>query len=713
MSVDLRGTVTSAIGTIVSGNITEDSLEQNGLIKYSGDLVLEGIVNVAIGEAFTLQYEMLDSPGVVSIPKKFYVIGSFPDPFGQTTSVSFGCKLTLNADLREPINWSEFDQAQEDSEEISPLIVYPLRASSIAAFCCSRIGITFNYLPLTSRFSIAEFDTSGGYVQVLSDLLLSEGYIGYLNQNDMLVVTSLNQTAVAVPYLTEDDVIQLTEADAGLLPGTSVVVNYSVRRLQAPEDGADEDQKLPYDWSANIGEEQFYNFKCKDRDGKEYTFEASYKNSSYSYSRWDDWDRLIYRATWNQGIMADHVGSYLCEFVGSCGLQTSSESFLNKFIQQPYYDMTIETPIYKHKISRYSPQSKPDDYDEVVSNITEKYESGSKIISSMNFDTKKSSSEFVDPQDLNDGVGIATPQLRKNIRLPSEVTRILRGRDPYLVEKVEEKFSKSSSIRRTSVGYYRPSYYDPILKTEREICRLNGRTSFGQKELNNARETSTLTFNQFIETGTQLRCFFEEEVQVGRTAQAELRSSKNNPDNDDYDPNNGFSIEQQSDIQLISGAAQSTRILELDMPYADDDQIYRSFAGFDGQGRATYNYTSFKGRAQQQSIVFGRLQQRLIFGGKYGMTIQTSPRLLPFRPANRFVLHIGNYAVLYMASGSTFTFDSNGIIVGTEGIYWQPVGGSGADKWLTVSPTTGTLPPIPSSYLFNPSTINTIDNVNA
>ena len=150
------------------------------------------------------------------------------------------------------------------------------------------------------------------------------------------------------------------------------------------------------------------------------------------------------------------------------------------------------------------------------------------------------------------------------------------------------------------------------------------------------------------------------------------------------------------------------------MPYADDDVIYRSLDGLDEQGRQLYTYTSFPGRSASQARAFGRVQQSLIFGLSYGMSFQTAPWIVPTISGRSFVTYIGNYAARYLVNGVTWTFDSTGIVIGMDAIYWNPVGGSGPNNWLAVSPTTGTLPAIPSTYQLNlGNLIGTIADVNA
>jgi hypothetical protein len=180
-----------------------------------------------------------------TIPRKLRVLSSFADPFRRTTKVELGCKLTYLSDLQEPVKWDVFDDPENDDYDDADrrIVTLPIRASSAMAKCLSELGITASSSPLTNKFSIAEFDFSAGYVQVLSDLLVSESYFGYLDTNEVLQVQSLNQDGSTGPVLTSSDIVDVGPIGVGQLPGEAVTVSYSSLKLKEPDPESNDDEE--------------------------------------------------------------------------------------------------------------------------------------------------------------------------------------------------------------------------------------------------------------------------------------------------------------------------------------------------------------------------------------------------------------------------------------------------------------------------------------
>lgn len=102
MAVDIRAKVFCNLGPLISGNISDEPLTAGqGLIRCRGQLVLNGLFTPVVGAVVTLGYE---SNGYVArIPRVLRVLGSFADPFRNTTTVSIGDKLVLLADKRSNV----------------------------------------------------------------------------------------------------------------------------------------------------------------------------------------------------------------------------------------------------------------------------------------------------------------------------------------------------------------------------------------------------------------------------------------------------------------------------------------------------------------------------------------------------------------------------------------------------------------------------------
>jgi hypothetical protein len=241
MAIDIRATVTCSLGTLISGSISDDYLQGSGLVKTRGTCEISGLITPAVGTAVTFSYT---KGGVTtSIPRKLRVLSSFADPFRRTTKVELGCKLTYLSDLQEPIKWEAFDDPENAGfvPADQQIVTLPIHASSVMDKCLTELGITAASSPLTNKFSVAEFDFGPGYVQVLSDLLVSESYFGYLNTSEVLQIVSLDQDGGSGPVYTAADIVDLGPIGTGQLPGEAITVSYSSLKLKQPEDTTDSD----------------------------------------------------------------------------------------------------------------------------------------------------------------------------------------------------------------------------------------------------------------------------------------------------------------------------------------------------------------------------------------------------------------------------------------------------------------------------------------
>ena len=191
MSLDLRGFCSVDIGGITFDNVislgtTEDSLVGNGLIKSSGTLVLaDPVSRPKLGKPVTINYSVGDPDNLTTIthPRRYFVTGSTIGSNGRTLNVTFADTLTINSNLSERIDINENEDDDEESDE-PKVVTNPIPWQKIFDRCLSALGITATYVggnPFTQyscSFSIEKFSLESGYVQVMSDMLLSLGRIG-------------------------------------------------------------------------------------------------------------------------------------------------------------------------------------------------------------------------------------------------------------------------------------------------------------------------------------------------------------------------------------------------------------------------------------------------------------------------------------------------------------------------------------------------------
>lgn len=253
MAIDIRADVTCSLGTVISGSLGDDYIQGNGLVKTKGEVEINGLITPSVGTAVTFAYT---KNGVTQgIPRKLRVLSSFADPFRRTTKVELGCKLTYLEDLKETINWTSLDDPENNSytKNDIKIVTIPIHASSVMNRCLQALGITASSNPLTSKFSVEVFDFSNGYVDVLSDLLISESFFGYLDENEVLQVVNLSQSQNLGPVYTHVDLIDIGQINSGSLPGESVIANYSTLKLRQPgsETNPDSEEVRRRRWEYN------------------------------------------------------------------------------------------------------------------------------------------------------------------------------------------------------------------------------------------------------------------------------------------------------------------------------------------------------------------------------------------------------------------------------------------------------------------------------
>ncbi len=237
MVLDIRALGSCSLGELISASISDDYVQGNGLIKTQGSCVIKGITVPAPGTNVTFSYTKNGT--TTNIPRLLRVISSFANASAGTTEVQLGCSLTYQSGVKAPIRWNPYSDplnAAVDPSE-NKIVLIPMNASSIAEKCLQSIGLALasgsNFNVLTNTFSIEYFDYSSGYVNILNDLLVSECFCGYMNENNEFSIFSLNQTGGTGPLIDAEKIIDIRGINVGEIPGDAVTVSYSTLKLEA------------------------------------------------------------------------------------------------------------------------------------------------------------------------------------------------------------------------------------------------------------------------------------------------------------------------------------------------------------------------------------------------------------------------------------------------------------------------------------------------
>lgn len=623
MTLDVRARITCSAGPLISASISDDYIQGSGLIKTSGSCELSGVYSLSPGDKVTFSYA---KGGITrTIPRALRVLSSFADPFQKITSVELGCKLTYLQDLTDPINWNAFDDPENEGRTVdeSSVVTVPIYAKSIMKKCLDELGITASSNPLTNVFSISEFDFSPGYTSILSDLLVSESYCGYLDINETLIIVDLSADGGSGPLIGSDKIIDIGPIGVGSLPGDAVVVNYSTLKLKAPDGteldtgqnnsgsgsgfaglwGADEQYSesrsaVPINWKdPSTGEEKYRIYPVLDTSRTSTVYELySIQQEDGSFSK----KNLVKsRTTVSTKTSIAVAGGLYSEYL-------SNGIGINIFDAD---STKIETFEYD---SSGREQKK----------ITEIYRSSVEEVGTLGIN-------FV----FSDG-SIAI-------------------RDTSFLSEME-------IVTYQNIGDYQAT------KTETYVTWP--RTIQGQQAIGLARrnlKTTLATFNYidaiFNGVGLILSSTRLESSKTGsRPEEAPQPSDIANERNRD----SNFTTENKSEIELVTGDRSAQRRIEFSMPYAPDD-VFRVAGG---------KYIASASDARQKANKYGRVQNRMLLGNRSGMNIQTAPEFLPTEPFAPIFIQAGNVVALYRINAMSWTMDENGIIASTDAMFWGTAG---------------------------------------
>ena len=642
MGIDIRATVTCSLGTLISASVSDDYVQGTGLIKTKGSCELSGIVTPAIGTAVTFSYTQ---DGVTrQVPRKLRVLSSFADPFRRTTKVELGCKLTYLSDLQEPVDWTAYDDEDNAgfTEADAQIITIPIRAKSVMNKCLTELGITASSNPLTNKFSIEKFDLGAGYVSVLSDLLVSESYCGYLNTSEVLQVFSLDQKGGTGPVIDSTKLIDLGSIGVGQLPGEAVVVSYSSLKLNAGiEDPnaadwdtvtASKEHTVTIPYTDTAGTQQFKQYSVLDTDLVSTTYQQIVKPSGEVVKV-----PLSRRSIATTGSVR-LVGSLVTDYLKN-GMSYFNQEITTDTSEFFYYDDWGNETLYIK-------------------------------------DTRGSQAHLAGDLGIQQWV---FPPNGGYVQLSTTTDRSIE----YQIR------------RTTTVGEFQRVVTETYGSWTRTIPGQQA-VAAGVQDLTTSSQVNQLLTRLFPTSGglgNRGLFLLDTEVSTQRRTEGQIApdgsSTINAANANGGDPSNGYKTENKESLELALGSATAQRRIEFTMPKAPDDVFTRA-------GTApNYTYSSEASDAPAKARRYGRSQNRLLLGNRSGMNVQMAAPLMPAAPFAPFVVQANGLLALYRTNGTSWQMDASGILASTDALFWGAVGGTGT-FWFPVAPGITTLPTAPA-----------------
>lgn len=674
MAVDIRAEVSCSLGTLISGSFADDYLQGNGLIKTRGEVVLSGTQTPAVGTQVSFTYTK--DGNTYTIPRVLRVLSSFADPFRRTTTVQLGCKLTYLENRKPALE----NPNSKDENSSVPCYVYdkatlPISATYVMTTCLSALEMSAGTIPLTNTFSIEEFDLTPGYIQVMSDLLQSEGYVGYLDSDEVLQFIDLTDESGSGPLIGPSEIIDLGPIGVGDLPGESVVVRYDSLRLKSPEDLSD-DEFLRRRWEVEevFGQSQEVSASYQDENGNTITVNDVFYPYTFSGTLYDAWDRKVESVTLTTASSAEVNGRWASDAARLGGLNAYWNSTTQRIFHEvvQYAIPTYTPPInllqrltddgataLKALLTALSAadngsaaaciENPPDNYDEIISQTSTIYFSELELAGSLNIDSY-----------TNNG------------------SLISFGTVAELVNN------------QTSIGYEKDDT-SGITKTVTQQWLSRSQTVSGQQDLAtllaNATETDTSTLIASLLAKASPVVYQNSEVQLHTQLQFGLQRRPSQADRNNTANSKPSANEQKAELEWIMGSPTSTAVTEFSLPYAPDDQIGWTEAG---------GYTSTPSDAPQKAQRYGRIQNKLLLGNRNGASLQLAPEQLPKRPFDPLYLEADGFTGAYRVNGTSWAFDANGIVASVDALLWGAVsaeaGTSLTSSWIPLAPDTSSLP---------------------
>lgn len=727
MTLDIRANVYCSIGPIIQGSFADDHLQGSGLIKTRGSVELAGIYRPDIGQVVEFAWSR---GGIAArIPRKLRVLSSFADPFRRVTTVQLGCKLTMfddvtpNIGLRNavsgeslyvrsrvagrraetggvfvpstevPNELAEAAALAKEYQYLQRFVAVPMTAAGIVRYLCDYMKITIaDNIPLQNTYTkLREIDLTGGILPVLSDLLVSESYVGFLNERERLVIRSLDTDTGTGPVVDADTIIDLSPIGVGNRPGEAVVVAYTTTRRIARTD----DLEVDYDADNPITNEQLPDpeipdvppppppppppdeparpltevsgwredrtigfpvtvpISYKDTAGDDVTKEFSYVPITEAYTEYFG-GKEVFSEQVNKKPVWAVATAYAAQLMalepgGGSPPSGSAES------------RTVTTYTY-------------DELGRQLSTRVLEYQSAAEVIGGLSlqytFEDAGEAGEYV-------VVYVAIPT-QEVLVSDTETRRYYAGNFEKTVTSRYVHWSKKLSGQQGSTEARL------AFDTSTEVSEYIGKIIVGGLVCEGMEIQTTLTSpeNQVDATAVQ--------TETGRDQPSPVdleRRAYGKPAATEKYSRNEFNVEvvqETANILYRYGSVDADRVIRLSLPYADDaafSPTYTAISAGEGGGAASQgisymptNWTPKLSRVQEQALQFGRVQNRLLIGNRQGVSLQLPAELLPSKPFDPLYIKADNLTGQYRVNAASWTFSRDGIVASVDALFWGGVG---------------------------------------
>lgn len=675
MAIDLRAKVYCSLGRVISGNLNDSYLQETGLVKTTGQVILSGIYAPSVGQI--VQFGYYQNNYLSRIPRCLRVLSFFADPFRNETTVELGDALVYYENRKPAL---KNPSAAEENEDVpcSEFQLAPpqISASYVFTQCLTALGLTSSGASLTNKFTLDEFDISAGYISVISDLLVSENQFGYLNENEVLIVKSFNTSGGIGPSIKEWDIIDVSSIGSGDLPGDAVAVNYSSLKLKVPgdEETANDVDSRNWEYEKQETINSDIEMTLVPRDGVPDIGQAvtySYPNHETRETRntYDSWNRKTKSVTTITKTIAAS-NSALLESIINYDRQNIADDYQIKTLASSVKSLrTIEREERYWTYDKvafggtnncvYKEAAAQDDIGRVIKEEYYLYQDSLAFVGSMSVPS------YVYKKGTE--LKVLIPSYRSDILAKKQVIEYEAA--TVNVGPVESETTKTTTTDWISV-----------------ILTPQGQLAYARLNAKNIRvnavqsSTNTGTSSEFEVSEAELQEDIDRQVQYGSRLVVENINTENyygykvglqiRPGSADRFKESFSSddpTESKAEIEWVTGSSDSQNVVEFSLPYAPDDRI---------TGTSLTGYNSIPSDAPAKARAYGATQNKLLLGNRFGVSLQISSSLLPPRPFDPIYINAKGIMGEYRVNGAGWTFDSTGIVSSVDALFWGAVGAS-------------------------------------
>jgi hypothetical protein len=660
MTIDIRAKVICDLGEVISGGWSDDHAQGTGLIRTRGEVIIKGIIKPVFGQRVNLGYatNVRGQNYVVRMPRYLLVLSVFADPFRRQTTIQLGCPLTLKENFKGEKPEDLVADTRDDPANSGIICsafnkaTVSISATHVAYECIKKLGLPFaNLFTLSNWFAVEEFDLSAGYVSVLSDLLVSENKIGYINAAGALAVVPIISARGKYTAITKKDIIDIGSINSGQLPGAAVTVSYSYSRFREPPD-EDEVPEEKRNWTLDttLGPPEVRTIQLDN--GREYSKVVIPKTEVGT--GYDSLDRVTTRiedrTTRVIATNPSYIRSYLSTGIFPVQEGDDIERKVTKFFYETsaeeFEDLPTPPPGQCRQLVRGRPFD-PERDNVVLQQIETTYKSEMAVAGALGI--VDYAGIVVIPQDLGPIIDDwdFTPSLVPNI-----VTEVVTT--TFEVDK-QTGITKTVTTRELAQAFVQAGQQVGATEAARVI-------EFGET---GARVREGII--GVIRRGKKLVNLGSiVSIRQDRTFGLQRRPSR-------AARNNALNLKdfaEAADITEFVYGSESTvgNVVSYRVPYVSDDRIS---VGADGKPRVVQSSD-----APTAAGAYARTQNALAFGHRNGFSLQLTANTIPAYPLEKLSINAEGLSGAYLCNGTSWTFDSNGIICNTDALLLGGIGAS-------------------------------------